>query len=164
MGPGDTVSIPTGTVHNARNIGTEPAVLMVAFSTPDRQVVGEWCPAGSEWAADPERAAGPSGQGRLERRWGHRARVAGHARLRDLHTGPDGGLGGDQLTDWTIGSPAAFIGIDNCSRLFTGDDLFWKPLGVTWYSKPRRGAADLDRRAVIPSLILMSTWALATSW
>lgn len=41
MGPGDTISIPTGTVHNARNIGAEPAVLMIAFSTPDRQVVGE---------------------------------------------------------------------------------------------------------------------------
>ena len=41
MGPGDTISIPTGTVHNARNTGAEPAVLMIAFSTPDRQVVGE---------------------------------------------------------------------------------------------------------------------------
>jgi quercetin dioxygenase-like cupin family protein len=41
MSPGDTVSIARGVQHNARNIGDEPAVLMIAFSTPDRQVVGE---------------------------------------------------------------------------------------------------------------------------
>lgn len=41
MGPGDTISIPTGTVHNARNTGTEPAVLMISFSSAERQVVGE---------------------------------------------------------------------------------------------------------------------------
>lgn len=41
MGPGDTVSIPSGTLHNARNIGAEQAVFVISFSTPDRQTVGE---------------------------------------------------------------------------------------------------------------------------
>jgi quercetin dioxygenase-like cupin family protein len=41
MSAGDTISIPAGTVHNARNVGSEPAILMIAFSTPDREVVGE---------------------------------------------------------------------------------------------------------------------------
>lgn len=39
MHEGDTISIPTGTIHNAENIGTEPAILFIAFSAPDRQVV-----------------------------------------------------------------------------------------------------------------------------
>jgi quercetin dioxygenase-like cupin family protein len=41
MGPGDTVSIPTGRVHNARNIGDTEAELYICFSTAERQVVGE---------------------------------------------------------------------------------------------------------------------------
>jgi len=41
MAAGDTVSIPTGVRHNARNIGTEDAVLEISFSTADRKVVGE---------------------------------------------------------------------------------------------------------------------------
>jgi quercetin dioxygenase-like cupin family protein len=41
MGPGDTVSIPTGAVHNARNVGDSEAVFVIAFSSPDRQTVGE---------------------------------------------------------------------------------------------------------------------------
>jgi len=41
MGPGDTVSIPTGAVHNARNVGDGEAVFVIAFSSPDRQTVGE---------------------------------------------------------------------------------------------------------------------------
>jgi len=41
MGVGDTVSIPTGVVHNARNIGTEDAVLAISFSSADRKVVNE---------------------------------------------------------------------------------------------------------------------------
>jgi quercetin dioxygenase-like cupin family protein len=41
MGPGDTVSIPTGRIHNARNTGDVEAELLICFSTPDRQVVGE---------------------------------------------------------------------------------------------------------------------------
>jgi quercetin dioxygenase-like cupin family protein len=40
MSAGDTVSIPQGTVHNARNTGPTEAVLFIAFSTADRQVVG----------------------------------------------------------------------------------------------------------------------------
>lgn len=41
MGPGDTISIPSGVVHNARNIGDDEAVFVISFSSPDRQVVGE---------------------------------------------------------------------------------------------------------------------------
>lgn len=41
MGPGDTVSIPSGTLHNARNVGDVQAVFVISFSTPDRQTVGE---------------------------------------------------------------------------------------------------------------------------
>ncbi|MFC7623683.1 cupin domain-containing protein [Microlunatus sp. GCM10028923] len=41
MGPGDTVSIPSGKVHNARNLGTEQAIFVISFSDPDRQTVGE---------------------------------------------------------------------------------------------------------------------------
>jgi quercetin dioxygenase-like cupin family protein len=39
MTEGDTISIPTGEVHNAENIGSERAVLLITFSTADRQVV-----------------------------------------------------------------------------------------------------------------------------
>lgn len=41
MRAGDTVSIPAGTIHNARNIGTEDAVLMVSFNSADRYSMGE---------------------------------------------------------------------------------------------------------------------------
>lgn len=41
MGPGDTISIPSGARHNARNIGTGEAIFVIAFSAPDRQTVGE---------------------------------------------------------------------------------------------------------------------------
>jgi quercetin dioxygenase-like cupin family protein len=41
MGPGDTVSIPSGALHNARNIGDEEAVFVIAFSSADRLTVGE---------------------------------------------------------------------------------------------------------------------------
>lgn len=41
MRAGDTVSIPMGVKHNAKNIGTEDAVLAISFSSADRQVVGE---------------------------------------------------------------------------------------------------------------------------
>lgn len=41
MGPGDAVSIPSGMIHNAENIGTEEVVCLISFSTPDRQVIGE---------------------------------------------------------------------------------------------------------------------------
>ncbi|WP_020579804.1 cupin domain-containing protein [Actinopolymorpha alba] len=40
MAEGDTISIPTGQVHNAQNIGADRAVLLITFSTADRQVVG----------------------------------------------------------------------------------------------------------------------------
>jgi quercetin dioxygenase-like cupin family protein len=41
MSAGDTVSIPTGVPHNARNIGDEDAVLAISFSSADRKVVNE---------------------------------------------------------------------------------------------------------------------------
>ena len=41
MEAGDTISIPSGTIHNARNTSDQPAILMITFSTPDREVVGE---------------------------------------------------------------------------------------------------------------------------
>jgi quercetin dioxygenase-like cupin family protein len=41
MTVGDTVSIPPGVRHNARNIGTEDAVLAISFSSAHREVIGE---------------------------------------------------------------------------------------------------------------------------
>jgi quercetin dioxygenase-like cupin family protein len=41
MTAGDTISIPQGALHNARNIGAEQAIFVISFSTPDRQTVGE---------------------------------------------------------------------------------------------------------------------------
>jgi quercetin dioxygenase-like cupin family protein len=41
MTAGDTVSIPTGSVHNATNTGDDEAVLMISFSSADRQTIGE---------------------------------------------------------------------------------------------------------------------------
>ncbi len=39
MGPGDTVTIPANLVHNARNTGDAEAVLIICFSSADRQTV-----------------------------------------------------------------------------------------------------------------------------
>lgn len=41
MGPGDTISIPSGVVHNATNVGEDQAIFVISFSAPDRQTVGE---------------------------------------------------------------------------------------------------------------------------
>ena len=41
MGPGDTISIPSGALHNASNLGTDEAIFVISFSAPDRQTVGE---------------------------------------------------------------------------------------------------------------------------
>jgi quercetin dioxygenase-like cupin family protein len=41
MNAGDTISIPSGRIHNARNIGDEEAEFLISFSSADRQVVGE---------------------------------------------------------------------------------------------------------------------------
>lgn len=41
MGPGDTISIPSGAVHNAHNVGEDEAVFVISFSAPDRRTVGE---------------------------------------------------------------------------------------------------------------------------
>lgn len=41
MGPGDTISIPSGKIHNARNTGDDETEFLIVFSTPERQVVGE---------------------------------------------------------------------------------------------------------------------------
>jgi quercetin dioxygenase-like cupin family protein/type 1 glutamine amidotransferase len=40
MGPGDTVSIPQGVLHNATNVGPDEAVLAISFSSAYRQAVG----------------------------------------------------------------------------------------------------------------------------
>ena len=40
MRTGDVVSIPTGVIHNARNIGKEDAILAVSFNSADRVAVG----------------------------------------------------------------------------------------------------------------------------
>jgi quercetin dioxygenase-like cupin family protein/type 1 glutamine amidotransferase len=41
MHEGDTVSIPAGVRHNAKNLGTEPAILSISFSSADRIAIGE---------------------------------------------------------------------------------------------------------------------------
>lgn len=41
MEPGDIVSIPQGSLHNARNIGDDVAELLICFDTADRRTEGE---------------------------------------------------------------------------------------------------------------------------
>jgi mannose-6-phosphate isomerase-like protein (cupin superfamily) len=41
MRAGDTVTVPEGTPHNARNIGKDDAVLSISYNTPDRIAIGE---------------------------------------------------------------------------------------------------------------------------
>lgn len=41
MGPGDTVTVLKNTWHRATNIGDEEAVLFIAFSSADRETIGE---------------------------------------------------------------------------------------------------------------------------
>jgi quercetin dioxygenase-like cupin family protein len=41
LSAGDTIAVPPDLVHNARNLGTEDAVLAICFSSPDRQTQGE---------------------------------------------------------------------------------------------------------------------------
>ncbi len=41
MKAGDTISIPPNIWHRAENIGDEEAVLFIAFSSADRQTIGE---------------------------------------------------------------------------------------------------------------------------
>jgi quercetin dioxygenase-like cupin family protein len=41
MERGDTISIPAGLLHNARNTGEGPAELLIVFSTAHRTAVGE---------------------------------------------------------------------------------------------------------------------------
>ncbi|MDN3495505.1 cupin domain-containing protein [Planococcus sp. APC 4015] len=41
MAPGDTISIPMGSVHNAENIGEDTCELLICFDTASREVVGE---------------------------------------------------------------------------------------------------------------------------
>lgn len=41
LAAGDTITIPARVVHNARNIGSEDAVLAICYSSPDRQTKGE---------------------------------------------------------------------------------------------------------------------------
>ena len=41
MQAGDTISIPLGTMHQARNIGPDECEFVITFNTADRQVIGE---------------------------------------------------------------------------------------------------------------------------
>lgn len=41
MSAGDIVSIPQGSMHNARNVGADVAEFVIIFNSPDRQTVGE---------------------------------------------------------------------------------------------------------------------------
>jgi quercetin dioxygenase-like cupin family protein len=41
MAAGDTISIPQGVLHNARNVGDQQAIFVISFSSADRQAVGE---------------------------------------------------------------------------------------------------------------------------
>jgi len=41
MHAGDTIAVPAGVMHNARNVGTDDAVLMISFSSPVRETQGE---------------------------------------------------------------------------------------------------------------------------
>jgi quercetin dioxygenase-like cupin family protein len=41
LGEGDTVTVPANIWHQARNIGGADAVMFIAFSSADRQTVGE---------------------------------------------------------------------------------------------------------------------------
>ncbi|GAA4426598.1 hypothetical protein GCM10023169_25550 [Georgenia halophila] len=41
MRAGDVVSIPQGSLHNARNVGDDVAEFVITFDTADRQAVGE---------------------------------------------------------------------------------------------------------------------------
>lgn len=41
MGTGDTITIPSGLLHSAKNAGSEDAILMIAFSSAERKTQGE---------------------------------------------------------------------------------------------------------------------------
>ncbi len=41
MNAGDSITIPANLKHGARNIGDGEAHLLIAFSSPDRQTIGE---------------------------------------------------------------------------------------------------------------------------
>jgi quercetin dioxygenase-like cupin family protein len=41
MSEGDTISIPLGVPHNARNIGETDAILLICFSSAERETIGE---------------------------------------------------------------------------------------------------------------------------
>jgi quercetin dioxygenase-like cupin family protein len=41
MSEGDTITIPRGMMHQARNIGPGNAVLLIAFTSANRQTIGE---------------------------------------------------------------------------------------------------------------------------
>ena len=41
MGEGDSITLPAGSTHNARNVGNQEAILLITFSSGDRKTVGE---------------------------------------------------------------------------------------------------------------------------
>ncbi len=44
MNVGDTISVPSGIVHNARTTSDEDAEMVICFSSPDRQTLPEPAP------------------------------------------------------------------------------------------------------------------------
>jgi quercetin dioxygenase-like cupin family protein len=42
MEAGDTIVVPSNIVHNARNVSSEDAIMTIAFSSAERQTVGEF--------------------------------------------------------------------------------------------------------------------------
>jgi quercetin dioxygenase-like cupin family protein len=41
LAAGDTITLPVGAAHSARNVGEKDAVLFICFSSAEREVVGE---------------------------------------------------------------------------------------------------------------------------
>ncbi len=41
LGPGDCIVLPEGATHQARNVGSDEAVVVVAFSSAERETLGE---------------------------------------------------------------------------------------------------------------------------
>jgi quercetin dioxygenase-like cupin family protein len=41
LGPGDCIVLPEGSPHQARNVGSDEAVVVVAFSSAERETLGE---------------------------------------------------------------------------------------------------------------------------
>jgi multiple sugar transport system permease protein len=80
-----------------------------------------------------KRRYGVSGQARLERRWGLLLALPAIVGFVVFTLVPMAASAVLSLTDWTIGSTPSFVGIENYTKMFTGDPLFLKSLSVTTY-------------------------------